>query len=386
MNGASLPTEFSGYRNDCRHFRGEKPCAFKCEGGCQHFAPFGTRILIIKLGATGDVLRTTPLLRSLKARYTQSHITWIVDPISAPLLQSNPFVDRVWSPGFATLAQLQTEEWDLMLCLDKVADATALGNLAHAREKRGFALSAHGTLSIHNPEAEYALRLGVSNQLKFHDNQQSYQHIAIEAVGLPYNRERYVLELEPEAVEWANRFRAGQGISPDDRVVGFNTGAGIGFAGKAWRIEKWAELARAACLELGAKVLLLGGPQERARNAELAARAPDAFVDAGCDNSLPQFAALVDGCDAVVTGDTTGMHIAIARATPVVAMFGSTCEQEIDLYERGEKIVTGVACAPCYLKKCPIGEVCQDDISVEDVFAALQRVLSGAQIETPVAT
>lgn len=371
---ANLPREFSGYRNDCRHFQGEKPCRFKCEGGCQHFEPFGTRILIIKLGATGDVLRTTPILRALKAKYPQSHITWIVEPISAPLLKSNPFIDRILTPNFETLSRLHVEQFDLMLCLDKVEAATSLAMLARAKEKRGFALTEQGTLSIFQPEAEFALLMGVSDHLKFHENDKAYQQIVFEAVGFPYQQEKYVLELEPDAVQWAKAFYFANGVQAGP-IIGLNTGAGTGFAGKAWRVEKWAALARRAQLELGAKVLLLGGPQERERNAEIAARAADAVIDSGTSNTLPQFVALVDGCDAIVTGDTTGMHVAIAREVPVVALFGSTCAQEIDLYGRGEKIITTVECAPCYLKKCPIGEICLDDIKFEDVFGALKRQL-----------
>jgi ADP-heptose:LPS heptosyltransferase len=374
-----VPFDFSGYRNDCRHFAGEKPCRFKCEGGCQHFEPFGTRILIIKLGATGDVLRTTPILRALKAKYPQSHITWIVEPISAPLLKSNPYIDRILKPDFETLSRLHVEQFDLMLCLDKVEAATSLAMLAHAKEKRGFGLTPYGTLTILNPEAEYALRMGTSDKLKFYENEKAYQHIVFEAVGFPYANEPYVLELESDAQHFARSFFSSNGLDRGP-VIGLNTGAGTGFAGKAWRAEKWAALARRAQVELGAKVLLLGGPQERERNADIAARAADAVVDSGTSNTLPQFVALVDGCDAVVTGDTTGMHVAIARQVPVVALFGSTCAQEIDLYGRGEKIVTGVECSPCYLKKCPIGEICLDDIKFEDVFAALKR-----QLETPAA-
>ncbi len=373
MNDALLPSHFSGYRNDCRHFQGEKPCRFKCEGGCQHFEPFGTRLLVIKLGATGDVLRTTPILRALKAEYPQSHITWIVDPISAPLLKSNPFIDRVLAPNFETLSRLQVEEFDLALCLDKVEAATSLAMLCKASEKRGFGLTPLGTLTILNPQAEFALLMGVSDHLKFHENQKAYQQIVFEAVGFPYQDHRYVLELEADAQSFARGFYASHDLKSP--VVGLNTGAGTGFAGKAWRVEKWAALARRAQIELGAKVLLLGGPQERERNAEIAARAADAVIDSGTNNSLPQFIALVDGCDAVVTGDTTGMHVAIARQVPTVALFGSTCAQEIDLYGRGEKIVASVECAPCYLKKCPIGEICLDDIKFEDVFAALARQL-----------
>lgn len=373
---APYPAFFDGYRNDCRHFQGEKPCKFKCEGGCQHFEPFGTRILIIKLGATGDVLRTTPILRPLLERYPGCHITWIVEPISAPLLKGNPHIDRILHPSHETLARLQVEEFDVMFCLDKVEAATSLAMLAHAKEKRGFGLTKDGTLTILNPEAEYALLLGVSDQLKFHVNQKPYQQIVFEAVGIPYNSERYMLSVPQEAQAWADALFSLHGLKDHNGpIIGLNTGAGTGFAGKAWRVEKWAALARQVNEELNARVLLLGGPQERERNAELAARAADAVIDTGTGNTLPQFCALVERCNTVVTGDTTGMHVAIALGIPVVALFGSTCAQEIDLYGRGEKVVTGVPCAPCYLKKCPIGEICLDDIRYEDVFAALVRQL-----------
>lgn len=381
MNGNSgLPTSFAGYRNDCRHFNGEKPCSFKCEGGCQHFEPFGTRILVIKLGATGDVLRTTPLLRPLKERYPDSHITWVVDAVSAPLLQHNPFIDRILNPGFATLSRLQVEQFDLLYCLDKAEAATSLAMQARAIERWGFALTPQGTLSYFNAEAEYAVLLGLSDQLKFKVNQKPYQQIIFEAVGLNYQSEPYVLELPPEALTWARGFLAAKGVVaiPGQPIVGLNTGAGSVFAGKAWRVEKWSALARKAREELNAQVLLLGGPQERERNLEIVARSGGAVIDTGTDNTLPRFCALVNHCDAVITGDTTGMHVAIGLKRPVVALFGSTCAQEIDLYGCGEKIVTGVDCAPCYLKSCPIGEICLDDLRFEDVFAALRRQLGAA--------
>ncbi len=369
---ASTPQNWGGYRNDCRFFNGEKPCKWKCEGGCQHFEGFGTRILIIKLGATGDVLRTTPILRVLKAKFPDSTLHWLVEPISAPLLKNNPLIDKVFVPAFDTLARLQVEEYDLLFCLDKVDAATAVAMQVKAREKWGFGLSAQGTLSIFNPEAEFAFRLGVSDDLKFRQNQKPYQQIVFEAVGFPFNGERYVLEIDPDAREWAQNW-AGEHNLAGKRVVGLNTGAGTGFAGKAWRIESWAALAKRAAHEWDAKVLLLGGPSERERNLEIARLVGGAALDTGTDNALPRFCALVDLCQAVVTGDTTAMHIAIALKKPVVVLFGSTCPQEIDLYGQGEKLVAPVDCAPCYLKHCPIGEICMDSLSVDEVFAALKR-------------
>src|SRR3984893_10799912 len=53
------------------------------------------RILVVRLGAMGDILHTLPAVASLKHSYSGSHLTWVVEPQWAPLLEGNPFVDRV---------------------------------------------------------------------------------------------------------------------------------------------------------------------------------------------------------------------------------------------------------------------------------------------------
>lgn len=86
----------NSWRLDCRYFLGDRPCKFKrtCPG-CDPYSPMGKRILIVKLAAIGDVLRTTPLLSGLKRAYPQSHITWIVDKEAFPLLQNITLIDRL---------------------------------------------------------------------------------------------------------------------------------------------------------------------------------------------------------------------------------------------------------------------------------------------------
>jgi heptosyltransferase-2 len=126
---------------------------------------------------------------------------------------------------------------------------------------------------------------------------------------------------------------------------------------------------------------LLGGPQERERNREILEQAGGAAIDGGTDNSLLRFAALVKGCDVILSGDTTCMHLAIALKKRTVIFFGATCSQEIDLYNRGEKIVATIPCSPCYLKAgtCPINEQCMEEISVDEVLTALKRQLELSQ-------
>lgn len=362
-------------RNDCRYFAGEKPCRFRREcDGCPHFAPFGTRLLILKLGASGDVLRTTALLPALKQRYRETHVTWVVEPVSVPLLQHNPYVDRILLPGLDTLTRLLAERYDVLICLDKVDRATGLASRVDADVKLGFGMSPYGTLTVLNPEAEHALHLGISDELKFRQNRKSYQQLMFEALGLEYRGEEYVLRLAEEDVAWAERQRAelGRGRGP---LVGVNTGAGTAFAGKAWPAFRIAEFCRRLWGRTGIRTLLLGGPGEQERNREIERLAAGTAVDTGCDHSLGRFMALVNLCDLLVTGDTMGMHVAIALRKKVVALFGSTCAQEIDLYGRGEKIVAAIDCAPCYRKQCPIGEACMETIPAGRVLESVERLL-----------
>ena len=92
-------------KDDCVHFRGDKPCRFKrfCEG-CPHFDPFAgrTKVLVLKCRAQGDVLRTTALLAGIKRKYPKSFLTWLTDEESVNLLESvfrkdfGPKVRQIW--------------------------------------------------------------------------------------------------------------------------------------------------------------------------------------------------------------------------------------------------------------------------------------------------
>jgi heptosyltransferase-2 len=102
--------------------------------------------------------------------------------------------------------------------------------------------------------------------------------------------------------------------------------------------------------------------------------AGDAAVDGGV-HELMDFCALVSNVDALVSGDTLAMHIAIALRVPVVALFGPTVSQEIELYGRGSKIKTSIDCAPCYRRSCDRTPNCMDAIGAEVVFEALEETL-----------
>lgn len=364
------------YRTDCRHFLGDRPCRFRrmCEG-CSHYSPMGVRILVIKLAAIGDVLRTTPLLPALKRAHPVSHITWVTRPESVELLSGIAEIDRLLALDVDALASLPAERFDVVICLDKEAAATGLASRVDAPDKRGFVLGPHGNPLPADANADYAYRLGLDDELKFRKNQRSYQQVAFEVAGLPWCGDDYRLE-----VPAASRVRAAQrwaelGVAPGDTLIGLNVGSGDVYAYKAWRVEGWAELARLAQKRPGTKVALLGGPRDRDRVAAVAARAGPGALDPGATASLLDFAGILEACAAVVTGDTFALHLALALKRPVVAIFGSTTATEVELYGRGTKIVPEIACHPCYKRSCDFTHTCADSVSAGAVLAALAGVL-----------
>jgi len=86
------------FRPDCRHFTGEKPCApHKSEGviclDCPRYDPIKKRILIVKLDAAGDVLRSTAILPAYHKNNPGISIWWVTENGSKPLLEKNPYID-----------------------------------------------------------------------------------------------------------------------------------------------------------------------------------------------------------------------------------------------------------------------------------------------------
>lgn len=364
-------------RPDCRYFIGEKPCKFKrvCND-CEFYAPKGKRILVIKLAAVGDVLRTTPLLTVLKEKYPESHVTWVTDKPAAELLRFSPPIDRLLSYSLGSVVQLMAEKPDILICLDKEPRASALASKIEAGAKFGFGWSPEGSLKPFNELADYAFRLGLDDDLKFRQNRKTYQEMVFEVCGFPYDPSyEYVMELPEGLLSRARAFLESLGVGKGEIVVGLNTGAGTFFATKKWTVEGFVELAKALRRELGIAPLILGGPLEVERNQTIAAECSGFALDAGCAHSLGDFAGIIACCDVLVTGDTLAMHLAISARKPVVVLMGPTCEAEIELYGRGCKLAADVACAPCYRPDCDKGHVCMKSISPEQVFDAVERML-----------
>lgn len=384
VNPTTLPAVPTGtLAPDCRHYRGDKPCIEnKVCTGCQKYDPFVNRICIVKLGALGDVVRTLCILPALVKQYPNAHITWVSKKAGCGMIQNHPLITRTLEFGPITAMMLTHERFDLVVSLDKEPEPCSLAMSLNATKKIGIGLSTHGTPVPLNTEAHDYFLLGLSDELKFHKNTKSYPQLVHEALGLTYDWSPYELP-----VDTAERARLHQTLLKNQKtkaasVVGVNVGAGKVFANKMWSPEMTAQAIRLFKQNNPAvSVLLLGGPDERPAVdtilADLTATNDHAnVIDAGTHHSEAGFVALVDLCDVLLSGDTMALHVAVARKKAVVAFFGPTCEQEIELFGRGIKLVAKTACSPCYKRSCDQNDECLKQITSQMAADAVTAMLS----------
>jgi heptosyltransferase-2 len=376
--------KISVIHTDCRHYKTDRPCSphketgVECDG-CTYYDPIKTRVLIVKLDAIGDVLRTTSLLKPLKEKYPNSEVTWLTKNASVELLHNNPYVDQVIAKGADALELLLTKQFDVVLNPDTSETSTRLATLAKAKQKFGYVFSDDGTIIPLNAAAERWYFMGINDRLK-KENKKSYQDILLEVCELPAVDNPIIWQLTENELEQAKRFANEHAINFSQQpVIGLNTGAGGRWKWKKWTLEGYSELIRLIIAQMpGAKIVLYGGPEEIERNAYLHALAPEHVVDTGTDNSLRKFGALVSLCDVMVTGDTLGMHVATAQGKRIVALFGPTSAHEIKLYGRGDKIVPkNLNCLCCYLSDCDVTPACMERIQSQEVFASVREHMDG---------
>ncbi len=368
------------FKADCRHFTGEKPCApHKAEGvlcgDCPRYDPVRARILIIKLDAAGDVLRSTSILPALKKNTPGLSLWWVTENSSKPLLEKNPHIDVLLGVDPSLPGLLGATSFNQAFNFDMGRKAAAILQMANSVVKRGFGLSPEGVVVPLESSSEQWFEMGIFDTVK-RANQRTYQDHLFQLAGLSYKGEEPQLVLTAKEKEWAAGFAKRNKLSKFKKIVGFNIGSGGRWPMKRWRVEGFAWLAKQLKKKYPKNAILLyGGPEERELMPALVKQLRGLCLSTGTENTLRQFASLVGLADVMVTGDTLALHVAVALGKRLVAYFGPTSDTEIDLYGRGEKILPVSPCRCYYQNQCTQTISCMDNLREKDMMAAVERQL-----------
>ena len=346
-------------------------------------------ILIVKTAALGDVLRTTSIVPGLKKRYPGATITWVTAPEAVDLVRTHPEIDEVVPVSLrderavqALSARWASMRWTRVISLDDEMPACRLASSLQCDVLSGAFVNGAGERA-YTPDVAPWFDMGLlsvhgkkrADELKV-INQKSHPQIYAEMLGISMGKPR--LECPDSSRRFAESFTRTHRITRVLPIVGFNTGAGGRWVSKQLSVERTVAVANLVAQARDRQIVFLvfGGPAETERNGSIVAGIEALglrAIDAGCDNALLDFSALVGLCNLLVTSDSLALHIGLAMNVRVVAFFAPTSAAEIELYGLGEKVVST---APDYCSYRPDAD--NATVTPELVAEAVLRVLKRA--------
>lgn len=329
-------------KTDCRFYKGDIPCKPHKEYGvhcedCSYYQKVSQKILIIKLGAIGDVIRTTPLLRKIREKIPDSYITWLT---YSPEILTDKWVDRILSVTPENLEFIKNLNFDWVINLDKDKIAISLTNSISADKKSGFTIDNFGHAKpISNKAEESKWLSGLFDDIN-KENTKHYVQEIFEICGFQYCNEEYILETE--IYETWN-------INKTKKIVGLNTGCGGRWSSRLWPTEYWTRLSK-DLIKNKYEVILLGGEQEDEKNKLIASNSGAKYFG---HYPLKTFISLLNECDTIVTAVTMAMHLAIGLKKELILFNNIFNKNEFYLYNRGTILEPEFDCNCYYTPVCP---------------------------------
>lgn len=326
---------------------------------CHYYDETNSNILIIKLGAIGDVIRTTPLLSKLWVEYPKAKIWWLTySPEIIPYK-----VDKILDFSAESILTIQNVNFDIAINLDKDIPACALLNSVTAGKKYGFDLR-NGIPHPINELAVDKFITGIFDDVN-KGNTKSYLEEIFSICDFKFNGEEYILNNVAE-IDWKIN-------NNDKKVIGLNTGCGARWISRLWSDNNWIELTQ-KLIDSGYYPLLLGGKQEDEKNKFFAEKTGACYLG---HFGMAEFTSLMNQCDLIVSAVTMGMHLAIGLKKPLILMNNIFNPYEFELYGRGEIVSPEKECKCFFSPKCKNDDYfCMESLNVNTVFDSIKKNIS----------
>ena len=310
------------------------------------------KILIVKLGALGDVINTLPAVIQLKTRF-QAEIHWLVAPLSHPLVAGHPAVDHTilfdrHKPGGLQepLRELRRTRYDLAIDFQRTLKSGLFCMAARAHRRLGFDRRRCKELTWLLP----------FTRIPAHD---PGKHMLEQYLDFC----RY-LGISPAPPVWHLPSRPFTRILLPRMYAVLNIGATK--RPNLWAPEYFARLARRIANETPMTPVLTGGPEDKERSLAIAAAGPHGLINLTGSTTLLELSDILERAQVVVSCDTGPMHLAVAKGTRTIALFGPSTPRRTGPFQ-GEVITAAMDCAPCNRRHCDAPR-CMDTILPDQVF------------------
>ncbi len=335
---------------------------------------------------TGDLVMSTPGFRSLRAGFPDARITLQLRGGLIPLMAGAPWFDQViplssYAAGAMGLVReamslRRRGRFDIGLCIPDSFSSALLMRLAGVRQVVGYRRGGRGLL-LHHPVspapdwgrdrlvARELFVLGLTESL---DCQERGTHLELFTTPEEESRAKEVFERH--------------NLDPEGPLVALAPGASFG-PSKRWPTESFAKLGDAA-VRTGARVILVGAPDERSLAREIAGAMRERAVNLIGELDLGVAKAVLRRVSVLVCNDAGARHIAVAFAVPCVMFVGPTSLRKTHLNLAGVKVLeTAAECRPCYLRTCPIDHRCMTGLTTQAAIDATLETLGERAASAP---
>jgi len=335
------------------------------------------RILVIKLGAMGDLILVVPSLRMLRERYPDASITLLVDRKLAPIISACPYLDDMILVDrkklsnilylLKTARRVRREGFDMSVDLHNNKWTHLLAYLGGAVQRFGFARGKWGFL-LNRPDQTFETG----------DSPLRHQFRVLSKAGVTNFDDTLELWPKAEHLEKARQALEVLKPKPSTKLIGFVMGSSPNWPSKRWPSDHFVALAKRLFEKYDARIVLIGSPDEADLAQPFYSFGGDKVLDLIGKTALEELPAFFKDLSLVVTGDTAPLHMAAAMNVPIVSLFGPTdAKRHVPPGKKIDVLFHHLPCQPYYDGVCKAKEplACLAHISVEDVFEHCQRIL-----------
>ena len=330
------------------------------------------KILVIKIGAAGDVVLAVPSLRAIRQRFPKAHIAVLVGVESRQILQNCPYINEIIvynKPfikksilNFMKLASaIKKAGFDLVIDFQNNSRSHILSFLSMAPKRFGYK----------NKKLGFLLNYGIKDApVGLPPVEHQFRILGLLNIQL---KDKY-LEVWPTEsdAKYIDEFLSGQWTIANQPLIGINIGGSLRWNTKKWPQDKLARL----CDELakkGLRVVLTGTRQDEDTARDVFSASQSKPINAIGKTTINQLAALIKKCRVFISTDSAPMHIAAAAGVPIVAVFGPTdFKRHAPPSDKIAVIRKNLKCSPCYKPNCKTSE-CMKQISVAEIVEAVNK-------------
>lgn len=328
-------------------------------------------ILIIGPTWLGDTILSTPVLSNLKSAFPSARLYYLGAPAAAGILSGHPDLDELHVRtgnivyDIRKTISFRRKAIDWTFVLSNSFRGALLGYASGAQIRIGYSRDGRALLLTH--------------PVPFHN--QGNRHQIDEYLELLEHTGVIIVTRDPriaisdEALRFAETVWSTHGIRDNEKVVGIQPGAKFG-ATKLWPVDRFAKVADRLAVVEDARVILFGNNEEAHLTASIANQMKTKPIDLGGRDNLLVLPGVLKRLNAFLTGDTGPMHVAASLGTPIVALFGPTDPAHTGPVGDFHTILRrDLFCSPCFLKRCPYGHECMEEMGIDETVEAIRDKL-----------